>query len=88
MRVSRSAALRDTSVTKQPLGTKLGTVARAKGKRFGRPRVKIDGVRVSELRRDGLSWSQVCRALNVSKGSAQRSVARSPGRNVLVGSDV
>jgi len=49
--------------------------ARAKGKGFGRPRVEIDAVRVAELRRDGLSWSQVCRTLNVSKGSAQRSVA-------------
>ena len=49
--------------------------ARAKGKKFGRPRVQIDGVRVAELRCDGLSWSQVCRTLNVSKGSAQRSVA-------------
>ena len=49
--------------------------ARAKSKTFGRPRVKIDAVRVSELRGDGLSWSQVCRTLNVSKGSAQRSVA-------------
>ena len=49
--------------------------ARAKGKKFGRPRVKIDAIRVAELRRDGLSCSQVCRTLNVSKGSAQRSVA-------------
>jgi DNA invertase Pin-like site-specific DNA recombinase len=49
--------------------------ARANGKRFGRPRVEIDAVKVAELRRDGLSWSQVCRTLNVSKGSAQRSVA-------------
>jgi DNA invertase Pin-like site-specific DNA recombinase len=49
--------------------------ARAKGKKFGRPRVEIDAVRVAELRRDGLSWSEVCRTLNVSKGSAQRSVA-------------
>jgi len=49
--------------------------ARAKGKRFGRPRVEIEAVKVAELRRDGLSWSQVCRTLNVSKGSAQRSVA-------------
>ena len=49
--------------------------ARAKGKKFGRPRVKIDAVRVAELRRDGLSWSQVCRTLKVSKGSAQRSIA-------------
>jgi DNA invertase Pin-like site-specific DNA recombinase len=50
--------------------------ARAKGKKFGRPRVQVDGVRVAALRRDGLSWSQVCRTLNVSKGSAQRSVGR------------
>jgi DNA invertase Pin-like site-specific DNA recombinase len=49
--------------------------ARAKGKKFGRPRAQVDAVRVAELRRDGLSWSQVCRTLNVSKGSAQRSVA-------------
>ena len=49
--------------------------ARAKGKKFGRPRAQIDAARVAELRREGLSWSQVCRTLNVSKGSAQRSVA-------------
>jgi DNA invertase Pin-like site-specific DNA recombinase len=52
--------------------------ARAKGKRFGRPRVEIDAARVAALRSQGLSWSQVCRTLNVSKGSAQRSVARLP----------
>jgi DNA invertase Pin-like site-specific DNA recombinase len=50
--------------------------ARAKGKKFGRPRVEIDAARVAALRRDGLSWSQVCRTLHVSKGCAQRSVAR------------
>jgi len=50
--------------------------ARAKGKKFGRPRAQVDADRVAALRRDGLSWSQVCRTLNVSKGSAQRSVAR------------
>ena len=60
--------------------------ARAKGKKFGRPRVEIDAVRVAELRRNGFSWSQVWRTLNVSKGSAQRSVARLPKSNVLVGS--
>ncbi len=53
--------------------------ARAKRKKFGRPRVKIDAVRVAQLRRDGFSWSQVCRTLKVSKGSAQRSVARASG---------
>ena len=50
--------------------------ARAKGKKFGRPRAQVDANRVFALRREGLSWSQVCRTLNVSKGSAQRSVAR------------
>ncbi len=50
--------------------------ARAKGKKFGRPRAQVDAVRVAELRRDGLSWSQVCRTLSVSKGSALRSVTR------------
>ncbi len=50
--------------------------ARAKGKKFGRPRAQVDADRVAALRRDGLSWSQVCRTINVSKGSAQRSVAR------------
>jgi DNA invertase Pin-like site-specific DNA recombinase len=49
--------------------------ARAKGKQFGRPRAQIDADRVAQLRLDGCSWSQVCRTLNVSKGSAQRSVA-------------
>ena len=62
--------------------------ARAKGKKFGRPRALVDAVRVAALRRDGLSWSQVCRTLNVSKGSAQRSVARSAESNMLVGSTV
>jgi DNA invertase Pin-like site-specific DNA recombinase len=55
--------------------------ARAKGKKFGRPRSQVDATRVAALRREGLSWSQVCRTLNVSKGSAQRSVARLPNRD-------
>ena len=50
--------------------------ARAKGKKFGRPRAEVDADRVAALRLEGLSWSQVCRTLNVSKGSAQRSFAR------------
>ena len=50
--------------------------ARAKGKKFGTPRADVDSDRVAALRSDGLSWFQVCRRLNVSKGTAQRSVAR------------
>lgn len=46
--------------------------ARAKGKKFGRPRAQVDPASVAALRRDGLSWSQVCQTLNVSKGTAQR----------------
>ena len=45
--------------------------ARAKGKKFGRPRADVDSDRVVALRSDGLSWSQVCRRQNVSKGTAQ-----------------
>jgi 5'-3' exonuclease len=48
------------------------------GKKFGRPRAQVDALRVAALRSEGLSWSQVCRTLNVSKGSAQRSVVRLP----------
>ena len=32
--------------------------ARAKSKKFGRPRAQVDAVRVATLRRDGLSWSR------------------------------
>ena len=46
--------------------------ARAKGKKFGRPRARVDAVSVAALRSDGLSWSDVCRRLKVSKGTAQR----------------
>lgn len=58
--------------------------ARAKGKKFGRPRAQVDAARVAALRHDGLSWSQVCRTLKVSKGTAQRSVARR-GTTLFVG---
>ncbi len=43
--------------------------ARAKSKKFGRPRAQANADRVAATRRDGLSWSQVCRTLNVSKGA-------------------
>ena len=53
--------------------------ARAKGKKFGRPRAQVDADRVAELRRNGLSWSEVCRTLSVSKGTAQRAFHRLHG---------
>ena len=45
--------------------------ARAKGKKFGRQRVQVDPARVAALRFEGLSWSQVCERLKLSKGTAQ-----------------
>jgi DNA invertase Pin-like site-specific DNA recombinase len=52
--------------------------ARAKGKKFGRPRVQVDAAKVAALRLHGLSWSQICQALNVSKGTAQRALYALP----------
>src|SRR3974377_553241 len=43
--------------------------ARAKGKTFGRPTVRVDASRVAALRSEGLSWSQVCQTLGLSKGT-------------------
>ena len=46
--------------------------ARAKGKTFGRPRVSVDAAQVVALRERGLSWPKVCKALILSRGTAQR----------------
>jgi DNA invertase Pin-like site-specific DNA recombinase len=46
--------------------------ARAKGKRLGRPRIAVDGRQVVILRKAGGSWSEVCLATGLSKGTAQR----------------
>lgn len=46
--------------------------ARAKGRKFGRPRAQVDPASVAALRSEGLSWSQVCQRLKLSKGTAQR----------------
>jgi DNA invertase Pin-like site-specific DNA recombinase len=46
--------------------------ARAKGQRWGRPRVSVDGSRVAALRASGASWRTVCQELNLSYGTAQR----------------
>jgi DNA invertase Pin-like site-specific DNA recombinase len=51
--------------------------ARAKGKRLGRPRVYADGHKIAELRALGSSWADVCSALNLSKGTAQRALMAS-----------
>ena len=49
--------------------------ARAKGKQIGRPRVKVDSDKIAELRRVGVSWSQISRETGLSRGTAQRAIA-------------
>lgn len=47
--------------------------AKAKGKRLGRPITRKDQ-QIIELRRKGFSYSQICKELNVSLGSVQRTL--------------
>lgn len=53
-------------------------LAKSHGKRLGRPRVSVDRPQIANLRRDGRSWSEICGALGVSKGTAQRAVLSLP----------
>jgi DNA invertase Pin-like site-specific DNA recombinase len=46
--------------------------ARAKGVTLGRRKVSVDAATVARLRSEGCSWAEVCRSLNLSKGTAQR----------------
>ena len=55
--------------------------ARAKGKRFGRPRVQVDPKEVAALRAKGASWAEVCNVLKLSKGTAQRAFYALPSSN-------
>ena len=50
--------------------------ARAKGKRLGRPRIVVDIARITSLRSQGCSWSEIKRKTGISKGTAQRTMAR------------
>lgn len=52
--------------------------ARAKGKRLGRPRVFVDAAQIAALRNQGRSWSEICRATRVSRGTAQRALLSLP----------
>lgn len=55
--------------------------ARAKGKRLGRPRVRVDLVKIASLRASGLSWPKIARELGVSVGKVYQSapsVLRAP----------
>jgi len=47
-------------------------VARAQGKRIGRPRRPVDAGRVRELRAQGWSWAQIARELGAGLGTVHR----------------
>jgi DNA invertase Pin-like site-specific DNA recombinase len=47
-------------------------LARAKGTKFGRPRVAVDAARIASLRGAGRSWSEICHETGLSRGTAQR----------------
>jgi DNA invertase Pin-like site-specific DNA recombinase len=49
-------------------------LARAKGKRLGRPRVTVDAVRIAALRSDGLAWTAIASKLGIGEGTARRAV--------------
>jgi DNA invertase Pin-like site-specific DNA recombinase len=46
--------------------------ARAKGKRFGRPRVNADPVRIASLRALGRSWTAIAVELGIGEGTVRR----------------
>jgi DNA invertase Pin-like site-specific DNA recombinase len=47
-------------------------VARAQGKRIGRPRVDVDTARVAELRAAGRSWAEIAREMGLGLGTVHR----------------
>jgi DNA invertase Pin-like site-specific DNA recombinase len=47
-------------------------LARAQGKRIGRPRRLVDAARVVELRRQGWSWAEIAREMGVGLGTVHR----------------
>jgi len=51
-------------------------VAKAKGKRLGRPRVDVDAAKVNALRASGASWRTIARQLGLSLGTARRASER------------
>jgi len=52
--------------------------ARAQGKIIGRPKVAVDVSKLAALRSQGLSWSQITKAMGIGKGTAQRALAGLP----------
>ena len=57
--------------------------ARAKGKTLGRPKKVVDARRIAALRAQGRSWSEICRELSLTKGTAQRAFHSLPKNPAL-----
>jgi len=53
--------------------------AKAKGKRIGRPRLRVDSSLVLKLRADGLSWRGISDRLGLGLGTVYRAVNSRPG---------
>jgi DNA invertase Pin-like site-specific DNA recombinase len=53
-------------------------VARANGRRLGRPKVVVDVARIANLRAHGRSWRNITEELGIGKGTAQRALAGLP----------
>jgi DNA invertase Pin-like site-specific DNA recombinase len=51
--------------------------ARAKGKKLGRPRVKVDESRVKAFRDSGASWRSISRQMELSLSTVRRASQRS-----------
>jgi DNA invertase Pin-like site-specific DNA recombinase len=61
--------------------------AKVKGKRLGRPRIVVDGARVTALRTEGLSWAKIAERLGVGEGSIMRMAhasAKNPSETMSV----
>ncbi len=50
--------------------------ARSKGKRLGRPRVRVDAAKIVALRDSGASWPQIAEELGVSVGTVYQAARR------------
>ena len=52
--------------------------ARKKGKRLGRPRVRVDAEEIASLRAQGRSWAEIVAETGFGKGTVQRAFAALP----------
>ncbi len=52
--------------------------AKAKGKKLGRPRRRVDRSKVARLRAGGQSWNAISKALKVSRGTITRALPYAP----------